>query len=300
MSAEDKDRGENSYLEDAVQEQLKREEDAKRREEQEQITAQASGKRFRGRKGRGVFRQGKAEKAAAQGDGGRSDSSDSPDEYNRIRRALVFISCISIAIAVAALLYASLQISQANAIKGENSSATEEVVVAASDIKPGQVIKASDLAKAVVPSQYVPKDSVSVKDQSKLVGKASLVTVYKGIPISQSAIQGSDSPGSLASSLSSSDMVAQSLSLDEAAGLSPLLHVGDKVDIISVGSFGDETISTLLCSDVRVLALDGNLTGEASDSYSRVTVELTSSQALDVAKASSIRLVLHATDAEAR
>ena len=301
MSAEDKDRGENSYLEDAVQAQLNREEDAKRREEQEKVAAQAAGKGFRGRKARKALRQRDAKQSdAARGDKERSDTDDNADDYNRIRRALVFISCISISIAVLALLYATFQISQANAIRGENNDATSEVLVAADHIKPGQVIKESDLKTERVPTQYVPSDSVSEGDADELVGKAAIVAISKGLPISKSSIQGSDAPSTLASSLSSDNMVAQSISLDDAAGLSPLLSVGDIVDVVAVGSDGDRTVSTVLASDVRVLALDGNLSGTVADGYSRVTVELTSNQALEVSKAASIRLILHATDAEAR
>lgn len=300
MSDQGKDRGENSFLEDAVQAQLKQEEDTRRSEEEEKVAAQAEGRGFR-RKARAALRQRKAEKDRANQDGGNApDEVDNLDQYNRIRRALVFISCISIAIAVLALLYATFQISQANAIKGENSDATREVVVAAADIPLGDVIEASDLTTERVPTRYVPADAVSAEESASLLGKVALVPVSKGIPLSQGFVQGSDVPGSLASSITNENLVALSLALDDASGLSPLLHVGDRVDIVSVSTVNDVAISTVLVSDVRVLALDGSIGATPAEGYSRVSLELTPSEALEVSKASSVRLVLHATSPEAR
>ena len=69
------------------------------------------------------------------------------------------------------------------------------------------------------------------------------------------------------------------LSLSGANAMSPLRHVGDRVDVLSGSS---DTRGAVIASEVRVLALDGRLSGGSSDGYSSVTLELTDQQAQDI------------------
>lgn len=54
---------------------------------------------------------------------------------------------------------------------------------------------------------------------------------------------------------------------------------------------GQVVSSVRVADSIRVLALDGNLSGSKSDGYSNVTIEVTEDQALALSSASGIRLV---------
>ena len=71
------------------------------------------------------------------------------------------------------------------------------------------------------------------------------------------------------------------VALDGSASMSPLLHVGDVVDILT-GSDGTET--DYVAEKVKILALDATMSdsSEASGGYSTVTLELTSEQAKEL------------------
>ena len=85
--------------------------------------------------------------------------------------------------------------------------------------------------------------------------------------------------------------VAYTVALDSSTGLSPLLAVGDKVDVLASVNDGQVVTTERIADSIRVLALDGNLSGTKSDGYSNVTIEVTEDQALALSSASGIRLV---------
>lgn len=56
-------------------------------------------------------------------------------------------------------------------------------------------------------------------------------------------------------------------------------------------SDGQVVTTERVADSIRVIALDGNLSGSKSDGYSNVTIEVTEDQALALSSASGIRLV---------
>lgn len=227
-------------------------------------------------------------RSAKKRKGGRRSSSES---YDSMRRSLVIVACFSIAVAVGAMLFSSYRTMQAQELIDSQKANQRAVLVATREIAPGEALAASDLTEAAVPSALVPVDAVSVEEADTLLGKRVTVRLSPGIPVSASAVRQSALPATLASAVAEGH-VALSLSLDEASGVSPLLHVGDMVDVISLA---DSTWSTLI-SSVRVLALDEKLGSEKTDGYSRVTLELTLEDAVFVSAAERVRLALHPAD----
>lgn len=213
---------------------------------------------------------------------------DEGASYDRMRRALVFVSSISIVLAVGALMFSSYRVMEAEELSNSLIASQQMAVVATRDIAPGEVISESDLAESAVSVTYVPVDAVSLDDRESLVGKRALTRLSAGLPVATSAVKGSSAPSSLASSIEDGH-VAVSISLDSASGMSPLLNVGDRVDVVSV----TEISTSVIVSDVRVLALDGEFAAMATQGYTNVTLELTDSEALLVsASAPTLRLAL--------
>lgn len=210
------------------------------------------------------------------------------ESYDSMRRSLVIVACFSIAIAVGAMLFSSYRTMQAQELIESEKANQRTVLVATREIAPGETIGASDLAEAAVPLAYVPVDAVTIDAADTLIGKRVTARLSPGVPVSASVVRESASPASLASAIADG-RVALSLSLDEASGVSPLLHVGDMVDVISQT---DDVWSTLV-SSVRVLALDEKLGSEKTEGYSRVTLELTLEDAVFVSAAERVRLALH-------
>ena len=209
-----------------------------------------------------------------------------------MRRALVFVSSASIVLAVGALMFSSYRVMQSEELRNSLAEKQQAAVITTREIAPGEVIGESDLVESVVSSSYVPVDAVPAEEKENLVGKRALTRLSAGLPLSSSAVQSSSAPSNLASSIADGH-VAVSISLDSASGMSPLVNIGDRVDVVSIV----DNVTSVIVSDVRVLALDGEFRSAATQGYTNVTLELTDNDALLVsASASTLRLVLLPTD----
>lgn len=188
------------------------------------------------------------------------------------RRRLSIVCGALAAVTVASLGVGAWQMSQASQIRDYYESDLVQVVVATDDVACGEYIEAADVEVASVPSRFAPADAAdSVED---VVGLRANSNITSGNAISLSTLQASDSPATLAGA-PAEGMVAYMVSLSEASGLSPLLHVGDTVQVI-LGADGVD--GEVVAEGVRVIALDNALTG-GSDDYTNVTLELTEEQA---------------------
>lgn len=196
-----------------------------------------------------------------------------PYEQQADSRRKLTAACGALAgVAALALAVGGWQTSQAAAVRQKLEGDMQRVVVAAKDVSAGTVLTASDLTEADVPSSYVP--ATATASAADLVGHAVITDLTEGVPVATAQVQASGTPSSLAAAVGEGD-VAYMLDVSGAAGLSPMLSVGDKVNILS-GS-GDAGSSAIL-TDVKVIALDSALSGKAS-SYSTVTLDLTAEQA---------------------
>ena len=73
--------------------------------------------------------------------------------------------------------------------------------------------------------------------------------------------------------------VAIALSLDSSKSLSPLLRVGDRVNVMAVVSDGATSSAETVCANVKIIALDSALSGSPDAGYSLVTLDVTEDQA---------------------
>ena len=81
-------------------------------------------------------------------------------------------------------------------------------------------------------------------------------------------------------------------------GLSPLLAVGDRVNVLAAVSDGTTSSTETICGDVRVIALDSALTGTPEAGYSLVTLDVTPEQAAAIVANPNVTLtaVPHAVE----
>lgn len=201
---------------------------------------------------------------------------------------LAAVAGVAIAVAVATVGFSGWRWTQAQGELTRLEQSTVKVVTVTRDVAPGELIDSADLTIASVPKSFAPKDAA--KKVSDVAGRQSVVQQTSGTAVSLSSVSGSKKPASIATAVTEGH-VAYTVALDSSTGLSPLLSVGDKVDVLASVNDGQVVTTERLADSIRVLALDGNLSGTKSDGYSNVTIEVTEDQALALSSASGIRLV---------
>ena len=203
-------------------------------------------------------------------------------------RRLAAVAGVAIAVAVVTVGFSGWRWTQAQGELARLEKSTVKVVTVTRDVAPGEVLTSADLTVASVPTAFAPKDAA--KKVSDVAGRQSVTQQTLGTAVSLSSVSGSKKPASITTAVTEGH-VAYTVALDSSTGLSPLLSVGDKVDVLASVNDGQVVSTVRVADSIRVLALDGNLSGSKSDGYSNVTIEVTEDQALALSSASGIRLV---------
>lgn len=213
-------------------------------------------------------RSRKAPRPAAAPVGGAAEESE------RARKRLSLACGLLAGVSALSLGLAGWQGSIASNLTQKYEGDLVSVVVAQKDVAAGQTIAAADVAVQQVPKSYAPAQAAA--DANDVVGHQAIVSLSAGTPVSKSYTQGA-SADSLAASLADGH-VAYMLDASGAQALSPLIKVGDEVNLM----VGDGASSTVMLDHVKVIALDGSLKNAAdgsTSSYSTVTLDVTAEQA---------------------
>lgn len=224
----------------------------------------------------------------------RAVARDAAAEAAKKRLTTVAGACIAVAIAsvaVSAWMFAKSS-DALNRVEGNLVKA----VVATRDIPAGTILSDADLEIGSVPRDFSPTDAADKLED--LVGKKTITDQTKGMAVPASSVAGSHDPASLPAAITEG-YVGMMISLEPANALSPLSSVGDKVDVLGGASDGVVTSTALLAENVRIIALDSNLSEGPSEGYQYVTVEVTRDQALAIASSQSVRLVARPLETEA-
>lgn len=224
--------------------------------------------------------------AADARQGGSRDSTENPTDEKRksrparaprgpmdSRRKLSILTGACVAVTIGAVGFSAIQYSQASEMTARLEGSTAKVLVATEDLPAGTTLTAENTELALVPSRYIPTNAAESEDDA--VGLTTLTAVTAGLPIDLSSLSGSETPAGLPVAIRDG-YVAKMVSLDTASGLSPLLAPGDYV---TVSGYDEETGEVITHTGVRVLAVDGSLSGAAGTEYSTVTLELHQEQA---------------------
>lgn len=210
-------------------------------------------------------------------------------------RVLTAVAAAAIAVSVGATAFSGMRLAESSAIIAKNETDSVNVVVTTRDVAAGETISESDLEIQSVPKAYCPTDAAT--KVSDVAGRTSITTQTAGTSISLSSIQASASPAHITSAIEDGH-VAIALSLDSSHGLSPLLAVGDRVNVLAAVSDGTTSSTETVCGDVRVIALDSALTGTPEAGYSLVTLDVTPEQAAAIVANPNVTLtaVPHAVE----
>lgn len=224
----------------------------------------------------------------------RAVARDAAAEAAKKRLTTVAGACIAVAVAsvaVSAWMFAKSS-DALNRVEGNLVKA----VVATRDIPAGTILSDADLEIGGVPRDFSPTDAADKLED--LVGKKTITDQTKGMAVPASSVAGSHDPASLPAAITEG-YVGMMISLEPANALSPLSSVGDKVDVLGGASDGVVASTALLAENVRIIALDSNLSEGPSEGYQYVTVEVTRDQALAIASSQSVRLVARPLETEA-
>ena len=191
-------------------------------------------------------------------------------------RALTVVAAAAIAVSVGATVFSGMRVAESSAIIAKNEANSVNVVVTNRDVAAGETITEADLETQAVPKAYCPTDAAT--KVSDVAGHTSLTTQTAGTSISLSSLQASSSPAHITSAIEEGH-VAIALSLDSSKSLSPLLRVGDRVNVMAVVSDGATSSAETVCANVKIIALDSALSGSPDAGYSLVTLDVTEDQA---------------------
>ena len=200
---------------------------------------------------------------------------------NDQRKRLTIVSGVCAALAVGGLGLGAYQTAQARYYIDNYESNLVELVCVQSNVKAGDAIDSANLTVTKVPKQFAPADGCTASQASQIVGHRAVTNLTAGNPISLSCIQASP----IASNITKAPdegKIAYMVSLDATSSMSPLLHVGDKVNVLT-GTQGSG--SSVFAEGVKILALDSNMSSASQseqNGYSTVTLELTEAQASDL------------------
>lgn len=210
-------------------------------------------------------------------------------QVEQAKRSLATIAGVSIAVAVAAVGFSGWRFVEASQMQSRLEGNMVQVVTVNRDVAAGQTIERQDVDVEGVPSQFVPEDAATATDQ--VVGKQSITNQGEGMAVSLSSVRASSQPATISAAISEGH-VGYTLELDAASSLTPMLSVGDSVDVMGTTSDGVVKTSSVIVQDARVVALDGGFkSGGETRNYSLVTLELTPDQAQTVGSASGVKLL---------
>jgi pilus assembly protein CpaB len=157
--------------------------------------------------------------------------------------------------------------------------AGEQVLVAARDIAQGAAVAPSDLAVALFPEESISPSFIKVSAQpsaqSEYVGAVTRRAFARGEPITAGSIVQPDGRGFMAAQLAPG-FRAVAIEIEPGNAVGGYVQPNDHVDVIATarvdGGSGQETSSSVVVEDVRVLAL-GDTTQTQSSGEAPQTID---------------------------
>jgi pilus assembly protein CpaB len=182
--------------------------------------------------------------------------------------------------------------------------ATAQVVVAASDISPGNALAESCLKMTSWPKELIPPHCASALNQVE--GRVATTVISSGEPILFSKLAPVGTAAGL-SSLLDEDKRAVTVKVDEVTGVAGFIHPRDKVDVLAdLKMHTQDNFSKVILQNITVLSIGQTWEQKPGDNkpavVNAVTLEVTPDQAEILNLASNegkIRLALRGRRNEA-
>ncbi len=210
---------------------------------------------------------------------GAAASSDDARGFRQRFKQMSAVAAASVAIASMAICFGLWQAGASHSAVAAATDGAVDVVVAAADVKAGEVLDAQSFEVRSVPAAWRSSGAVAADGQSSsLVGARALVDISAGTQLCSSFLVNGGADGRLAGMIGQG-MEAVSLSVDDQTGIAGQVRAFDKVRVVSVNTVSTgEAACEVLCESARVLSVGGDGAGEGS-AYSAVTIEVDSAQA---------------------
>ncbi len=108
-----------------------------------------------------------------------------------------------------------------------------EVIVAATEIEPGTVVSADNLAVRKIPARYLSSNTLSPDDLDRVSGQRVVTALKSGDPLYLGVLEGSDRPA-LSTTVAKGER-ALTVPVDEVSSINGMLVPGDIIDLLFVG-----------------------------------------------------------------
>lgn len=217
---------------------------------------------------------------------------DPNSTYSRVKR-LQRTAVASVAAAALGLTFGAYTSITSGAEVAKTKSQLVNVVVASQQIEAGSVIGADSLTIAEVPQAYVSAGATS--DAESLIGKVANTRIDANTQVTSALATGDGNPASLSAAVDSG-FKAVTIAVDEPAGMSGLIKVGDTVDVLGTSSQLNNGALTRITSSAKVIALGSSL-GDSDGSYASITLQVAPDEADTIRTAQatgSVTFELHA------
>ena len=173
-----------------------------------------------------------------------------------------------------------------------------EAVVAAYDIRVGELLTFENLLVREVPSGYLHADAITPDIVDKIVGRKLLYPIQRGEIVLQS--HASTKLGGNFSTMIPDGERALTFPVDQVSSVNGLLRPGDRIDlVVTMDNSRGKTVTRALLTDVTVLAtgvsVDELSATESGDRYQTITLSVSSENAariIHAREAGSLSVVL--------
>lgn len=150
---------------------------------------------------------------------------------------------------------------------------TTKIVAAASDLKIGSVLSASDLTTVSI-AGTAPKGAIS--DPKNAIGRGVISAIYQGEPVLESRLAPTGSGGGLAATIPQG-MRACAVRVDEVVGVAGFVTPGMRVDVLVSGNPPGEnpglgTITKTILQSIQVLSAGTDIQKDAEGKPQQVQV----------------------------
>ena len=154
-------------------------------------------------------------------------------------------------------------------------------LVAAADIRAGDVLAASSLEVRSVPRSLRVQTALgadALEGSASPVGQRALADLPAGTQVTPAAVSGRADTARLSAALAAGRQ-AVTVAVDAESGLAGQLRPSDRVRVVALeGAASGEAFLSTICDDVRIVSLDGDRVG-GDGAYASVTLEVTPEQA---------------------
>ncbi|SET59766.1 pilus assembly protein CpaB [Natronincola peptidivorans] len=182
---------------------------------------------------------------------------------------VIFVAAILLGLVTSMMIYGYLN----KAKETMNTTEYIEIVIAVEDINANTVVSANMVELKEIPAAY--KHPNAVTDVKEVTGKIALIPITRGESIlSNQVISSGEHKQGLAYKIPQGKR-ALSIAVNEVSGVSGLLKVGDRVDIITTINAGEDppiTYTLVVLQDIEILAVGRNINQHSNENPEAKTV----------------------------